>query len=30
VRRRQAIQRDGKRWDAVLLGLLRDEWKREE
>jgi RimJ/RimL family protein N-acetyltransferase len=29
VRRRQAIQRDGKRWDAVLLGLLRDEWKRE-
>jgi RimJ/RimL family protein N-acetyltransferase len=30
VRRRQAIQRDGKRWDAVLLGLLRAEWKREE
>jgi RimJ/RimL family protein N-acetyltransferase len=29
VRRRQAIQRDGKRWDAVMLGLLRDEWKRE-
>jgi RimJ/RimL family protein N-acetyltransferase len=26
VRRRQAIQRDGKRWDAVMLGLLRDEW----
>lgn len=29
VRRRQAIQRDGRRWDAVMLGLLRDEWKRE-
>ena len=28
VRRRQAIQRDGKRWDAVMMGLLRDEWKR--
>ena len=28
VCRRQAIQRDGKRWDAVMLGLLRDEWKR--
>jgi RimJ/RimL family protein N-acetyltransferase len=26
VRRRQALQRDGKRWDAVHLGLLRDEW----
>jgi RimJ/RimL family protein N-acetyltransferase len=30
VRRRQAVQRDGQRWDAVMLGLLRDEWKREE
>ena len=29
VRRRQAIQRDGKRWDMLMLGLLRDEWKRE-
>ena len=29
VRRRQAVQRDGRRWDAVMLGLLRDEWKRE-
>jgi RimJ/RimL family protein N-acetyltransferase len=28
VRRRQAVQRDGKRWDAVMLGLLRDDWKR--
>ncbi len=29
VRRRQAVQRDGRRWDVVMLGLLRDEWKRE-
>lgn len=29
VRRRQAIHRDGRRWDILELGLLRDEWKRE-
>lgn len=29
VRRRQAVQRDGKRWDAIMLGLLREEWKRK-
>ena len=29
VRRRQAIQRDGRCWDILMLGLLRDEWKRE-
>ncbi len=29
VRRRQAVQRDGKHWDVVMLGLLRDEWKRK-
>jgi RimJ/RimL family protein N-acetyltransferase len=29
VRRRQAIHRDGRRWDALMLGLLRDEWARE-
>jgi len=29
VRRRQAIQRDGRRWDILMLGLLRDEWKLE-
>ena len=29
VRRRQAINRDGRRWDAIGLGLLRDEWKRD-
>jgi RimJ/RimL family protein N-acetyltransferase len=27
VRRRQAVQRDGRRWDVVMLGLLRDEWQ---
>lgn len=26
VRRRQAIHRDGKRCDLLLLGLLREEW----
>ena len=26
VRRRQAIYRDGKRWDLLHLGLLCDEW----
>ncbi len=26
VRRRQAVNRDGRRWDAIVLGLLRDEW----
>jgi RimJ/RimL family protein N-acetyltransferase len=26
VRRRKAIQRDGKTWDVIHLGLLRDEW----
>jgi len=30
VRRRQAVQRDGKRWDVLMLGLLCDEWKRAE
>jgi RimJ/RimL family protein N-acetyltransferase len=26
VRRRQAIARDGRRWDMLLYGLLRSEW----
>lgn len=26
VRRRQALQRDGRFWDSLHLGLLRDEW----
>ncbi|MGQ0603382.1 MAG: GNAT family N-acetyltransferase [Anaerolineales bacterium] len=28
VRRRQAIHRDGRRWDELRLGLLREEWER--
>jgi RimJ/RimL family protein N-acetyltransferase len=27
VRRRQAIHRDGRRWDALKMGLLRQEWE---
>jgi RimJ/RimL family protein N-acetyltransferase len=27
VRRRQALKRDGQRWDAIHLGLLRGEWE---
>jgi len=26
VRRRQALDRDGRRWDLVVFGLLKDEW----
>ena len=29
VRRRQAINRDGKRWDWLHLGLLREEWEEK-
>ena len=28
VRRRQALQRGGKFWDAIHLGLLEDEWRQ--
>jgi RimJ/RimL family protein N-acetyltransferase len=27
VRRRQAVNRDGKRWDLLQLGILRQEWE---
>lgn len=27
VRRRQAVQRAGRRWDTLVYGLLREEWK---
>jgi RimJ/RimL family protein N-acetyltransferase len=30
VRRRQALNRDGRRWDWILLGLLREEWERQD
>jgi RimJ/RimL family protein N-acetyltransferase len=26
VRRRQGLERDGRRWDLVVFGLLKDEW----
>jgi RimJ/RimL family protein N-acetyltransferase len=26
VRRRQALNRDGRRWDLLHLGLLQQEW----
>ncbi|MGH2593693.1 MAG: GNAT family N-acetyltransferase [Anaerolineae bacterium] len=29
VRRRQAINRDGQRWDAIMLGLLREDWQAQ-
>jgi RimJ/RimL family protein N-acetyltransferase len=29
VRRRQAVHRDGKRWDVIKLGLLREDWERD-
>jgi RimJ/RimL family protein N-acetyltransferase len=28
ARRRQAVYRTGRRWDALLLGLLRTEWEK--
>lgn len=30
VRRREAIYRDGRYWDALTYGLLADEWRAEE
>ena len=30
VRRREAVERDGRRWDLLHLGLLRDEWLDQE
>ena len=29
VRRRQALLRDGQTYDLLMLGLLKDEWRRE-
>ena len=29
VRRRKALDRDGRRWDIVLFGLLNDEWRNQ-
>jgi RimJ/RimL family protein N-acetyltransferase len=29
VRRRQAVDRDGRRWDLLTFGLLRSEWESQ-
>jgi len=29
VRRRQALERDGRRWDLLVFGLLKDEWQSQ-
>ena len=29
VRRRQALERDGQRWDMLVFGLLKDEWANQ-
>jgi len=29
VRRRQALARDGRRWDQLVFGLLKDDWQNQ-
>lgn len=29
VRRRQALDRDGRRWDLLVFGLLKDDWQNQ-
>ena len=29
VRRRKALDRDGRRWDLLVFGLLQDEWQKQ-
>ena len=29
VRRRQALDKDGRRWDLLIFGLLQDEWQKQ-
>jgi RimJ/RimL family protein N-acetyltransferase len=29
VRRRQSLDRDGRRWDLIVFGLLQDEWQKQ-
>jgi len=29
VRRRQALERDGRRWDLLVFGMLKDEWSMQ-
>ncbi len=28
VRRRQALEREGQRWDSIILGLTREDWDK--
>ncbi|HUG33311.1 MAG TPA: GNAT family protein [Anaerolineales bacterium] len=30
VRRRQGLDRDGRRWDLLVFGLLKDEWQDQD
>jgi RimJ/RimL family protein N-acetyltransferase len=29
VRRRRSLERDGRRWDLFVFGLLNDEWRNQ-
>ncbi|HKY54949.1 MAG TPA: GNAT family protein, partial [Anaerolineales bacterium] len=29
VRRRQALDRDGRRWDLMVFGLLHSDWQNQ-
>jgi len=29
-RQRQALSRDGRRWDVIYMGILREEWERQQ
>lgn len=29
IRRRQALERDGRRWDRLVFGLLKDDWQNQ-
>lgn len=29
VRRRQSVERDNKRWDLLVFGLLKEDWQRQ-
>ena len=29
-RQRQALNRDGRRWDVIYMGILREEWERQQ
>ena len=29
-RQRQALNRDGRRWDVIYMGILREDWERQQ